>query len=54
MAKYDYALSIEHERATEDRKAMIARIVRRRADRERTLTRKGQRAAKRAAQTAGV
>ena len=46
MANYDYALSVEHERATEERKAMVARIVRKRAERERTLTRKGQRAAK--------
>lgn len=46
MANYDYALSVEHERATEERKAMIARIVRKRAEREQTLTRKGQRAAK--------
>lgn len=46
MARYDYHLSVEHERATDERKAMIARVVRKRADRERTLTRKGQRAAK--------
>ena len=46
MATHDYYLSVEHERATEERKAMIARIVRKRVERERTLTRKGQRAAK--------
>lgn len=45
MAKYDYHLSIEHERATDERKAMVARVMRKRAargvsarDRIRTVT----------------
>lgn len=46
----DYRISIQHERATEKRAAMVRKVIRKRAEREQTLTRRNARKAKYAAQ----